>query len=153
MAFLQATLTSLQAWEWLGILLARLVVGLLFFLTGYGKLFRADAAAKMLQTLQEAGIPFPRVSAVAVSAVEFVCGALLVLGALTPLASLMLAADMVVAIATVNARHIHSTSPSDWLSKFLYLPQLLYVVLLLWLFFSGPGWLSVDAGVLATFKS
>jgi putative oxidoreductase len=151
MTFLQTSLTSLQGWEWLGILLARLVVGVLFFITGYGKLFRADAAARMLQTIQEARIPFPRFTAVAVSAVELVGGALLVLGALTPLASLMLAADMVVAIVTVNGRHLRSTSASDWLGKFLYLPPVLYVVLLLWLFFSGPGWLSVDHAVLGIF--
>jgi putative oxidoreductase len=149
MAFLQTTVTSLQSWQWLGALLARLVVGVLFFLTGYDKLFHREATEKMLLTIRGTGVPFPRVTAVAVSAVEFVGGGLLVLGALTPLASLLLAADMVVAIATVNARHLHGTSAVDWLSKFLYLPQVLYLVILLCLFFSGPGWLSVDQALLA----
>jgi putative oxidoreductase len=152
MPLLQTALTNLQGLQGLGLLVARLVVGVLFFLTGYAKLFRSDAAAKMLQTLQAARIPFPRITAVGVSAVEFICGALLVIGALTPLASLMLAADMAVAITTVNARHIRGTSALDWLSKFLYLPQVLYVVILLGLLFSGPGWLSVDQALFATWK-
>jgi hypothetical protein len=45
----------------------------------------------MRQTLIEAHVPFPEFNAVFVSAVEFVCGLLLVLGALTPLACALLA--------------------------------------------------------------
>ena len=67
-------------WEWVGILLARFAVGLLFLLSGAGKLFRSDRRETMLQTLREAGIPFPQFNASFVSVVEFVFGLLLVLG-------------------------------------------------------------------------
>jgi putative oxidoreductase len=149
MSFLQTCLGALHSLEWVGILLARLTVGLLFLLTGQGKLFRTQSRERMRQSLQSAGIPFPRLSAVAVSVVEFVFGGLLVLGALTPLACVMLSGVMVVALATTKIQSIRASSPSEWLSRFLYLPEVLYLVLLVWLFFSGPGRLSVDEGFLS----
>jgi putative oxidoreductase len=141
----QTLVTELRGLEWVGILLARLAVGALFLLSGQGKLFRTQPREQMVQTVQAAGIPFPRFTGIAVSAVEFVCGGLLILGALTPLACVMLGGNMVVAIATTRRLHtMRATSPSEWLSRFLYLPEVLYLVILVWLFFSGPGWLSVD---------
>jgi putative oxidoreductase len=137
-------LSELYSWEWLGILLARITVGLLFFLSGRGKLFVPERREQMRQTLIEARVPFPEFNAVFVSAVESGCGLLLILGALTPLACVMLACVMIMAIATTAIRNIKATSLSAWLSEFLYLPEVLYFVILLWLFFSGPGWLSVD---------
>jgi putative oxidoreductase len=76
--------------------------------------------------------------------VEFVCGSFLVLGVVTPLASALLAGVIIVAIATTAIRNIKATSPAEWLAAFLYLPEVLYLVILFWLFFSGPGWLSID---------
>src|SRR5258708_1180045 len=137
-------LNELHSLEWLGILLARIAIGLLFFLSGRGKLFVPERREQMRQTLLEAHVPFPQFNAVFVSTVEFVCGALLTLGALTPIACVMLAGVMIVAIATPALRNIKATSPLGWLSEFLYLPEVLYLVILVWLFFSGPGWLSVD---------
>jgi putative oxidoreductase len=135
-------------WEWVGILLARSAVGLLFLLSGAGKLFRDDRRELMLRTLREAGVPFPRFNAAFVPAVEFVFGLLLVVGALTRLSCSMLGGVMIVALATVRMRGIQSSSPADWLSEFLYLPEVLYLVILAWLLLSGPGWLSVDGLVL-----
>lgn len=136
-------------WEWIGILLARSAVGLLFLLSGAGKLFRGDRREMMLQTLREAGIPFPQFNAAFVPAVEFCFGLLLVVGALTRLSCSMLGGVMIVAIATARIRSIHSSSPADWLSEFLYLPEVLYLVILVWLFLSGPGWLSADSLILS----
>jgi len=88
-------------------------------------------------------------NAVFVSTVEFVFGLLLVAGAATPLACVMLGGSMIVAIVTTAVRTIEALSPLDWLSEFLYLPEVLYLVILVWLFFSGPGWLSVDHLILS----
>jgi putative oxidoreductase len=137
-------LSELHSWQWLGTLLARLAVGLLFFLSGRGKLFLSERREQMRQTLIEAHVPFPNFNTVFVSTVEFVCGLLLVLGALTPLACAMLGCLMIMAIATTAVPNIKASSPLNWLSEFLYLPEVLYSVILIWLFFSGPGWLSVD---------
>jgi putative oxidoreductase len=137
-------LTALQQWEWVGILLARLAVGLLFVLSGSGKLLRPDRRDAMRKTLEAAGLPFPGVNAVFVASVEFCFGLLLVLGALTPLACVMLSGVMVVALASTRIRGIKAKSPIDWLAEFLYLPEVLYLVILVWLFFAGPGRLSID---------
>ena|SRR6184192_1569665 len=94
-------LSALHSWGWIGILLARLAVGSLFFLSGRGKLFLPERREQMRQTLIEAHVPFPYFNAVFVSAVEFVCGLLLILGALTPLACALLACVMIMAIAMI----------------------------------------------------
>jgi len=52
------------------------------------------------------------------------------------------------AITTIAIRNIKVSSPLNWLSEFLYLPEVLCLVILIWLFFSGPGWLSVDRLIL-----
>ena len=149
MSCIRVLLNALQSWEWLGILLARLAVGSLFFLSGRGKLFAPERREQMRQTLIEAHVPFPGFNAVFVSTVEFVCGLLLVLGALTPLACVFLGCVMIMAIATAAIRNIKAASPLNWVSEFLYLPEVLSLVILIWLFFSGPGWLSVDHLVLS----
>jgi len=51
---------------------------------------------------------------------------------------------MIVAIATSGIQNIKTSALLAWLAEFLYLPEVLYMVILIWLFFSGPGWLSVD---------
>jgi len=149
MSCVRVFVAELHAWEWLGILLARLAVGLLFLLSGRGKLFVNARREQMRQTLREARIPFPEFSAVFVSAVEFVFGLLLAAGAVTPLACVMLSGAMIVAIATTAIRSIKASSPLGWLSEFLYLPEVLYLVILVWLFLSGPGWFSVDHLILS----
>lgn len=136
--------TELHSLEWVAIFLARAVVGLLFFLSGRAKLFMPGRLEEMRQTLVKAHVAFPEFNAAFVSTVEFVCGLLLVLGAMTPLASALLAGVMIVAIATTAIRNIKASSQLEWLAGFLYLPEVLYLVILFWLFFSGPGWLSID---------
>jgi putative oxidoreductase len=149
MLWVRTFLSELQAWQWLGILLARIAVGLLFFLSGRGKLFVAERRQQMRETLVAAHVPFPDFNALFVSTVEFVFGFLLILGVLTPLACVMLGCVMIVAIATTAISDIKATSALGWLSEFLYLPEVLYLVILFWLFLSGPGWLSVDHLILS----
>jgi len=144
MFWVRTILTELRAWQWLGIFVARLAVGLLFFLSGRGKLFVPERREQMRETLLAAVVPFSDFNTVFVSTVEFVFGPLLVLGLATPLACVMLGCVMIVAIATTAVRNIKAASPLGWLSEFLYLPEVLYLVILFWLFLSGPGWLSID---------
>jgi putative oxidoreductase len=107
MSCAQGFVNGLHSLEWVGILLARIAVGLLFFLSGRGKLFVAERREQMRQTLIEAHVPFPDFNAVFASTVEFVCGFLLIIGALTPLASVMLACVMIMAIATSVSGNSH----------------------------------------------
>ena len=142
-------LTELHAWQWLGILVARLAVGSLFLLSGRGKLFVPERREQMRQTLIEAHVPFPEFNALFVSTVEFVFGLLLILGAITPLACVMLSGVMTVAIATTAIPNIKATSLLGWLSEFFYLPEVLCLVILVWLFFAGSGWFSIDHLILS----
>jgi putative oxidoreductase len=149
MSSVRIFVNELHSWEWIGIVLARVAVGLLFFLSGRGKLFVPERRRQMRRTLIEAHVPFPDFNTLFVSTVEFVCGFLLVIGALMPLACALLAFMMIVAIATNAIPNIKASCPVAWLAEFLYLPEPLYLVILIWLFFSGPGWLSVDHLVLS----
>jgi putative oxidoreductase len=149
MSLVRTFLTELHAWEWIGILIARLAVGLLFFLSGRGKLFVPERREQIRETLVAAHVPFPEFNTLLVSTVEFVFGLLLILGAITPLACVMLSSIMIVAIGTTAIRNIKATSSLGWLSEFLYLPEALYLVILLWLFLSGPGWFSIDHLILS----
>jgi putative oxidoreductase len=141
---MRTLLTGLREWQWLGAFIARLAVGLLFFLSGRSKLFVPQRREQMRESLVAAGIPFASINAIFVSTVEFVFGLLLVLGAVTPLACIMLGGVMVVAIVSSALKNIKTPLLLGWLSEFLYLPEVLYLVILFWLFLSGPGWLSVD---------
>jgi putative oxidoreductase len=66
-------------------------------------------------------------------------------GFLTSLASAALLVDMVVATLTAKLSTLpKGLAPLDWLDNFLYLPEVLYIVLFVWLICSGPGRFSVD---------
>src|SRR6516164_465417 len=96
----EALTMSLSRWEWLGQLLARISVGLLFFLSGRGKLFVEARRESMRNTMRQAGVPFPELTAGVTSGVEFVFGATLVVGLFTPVSCLLLIGVMVGALAT-----------------------------------------------------
>lgn len=141
---IQRLLSKLHAAERYPITAVRVLIGVFFCVSGGGKLFVPSRFSMMEQTMISSHIPFPHASALFVSSVEFACGAGLVLGLLTPLCVVLLSADMVVAILTNRVGSIH-TSGLAWLDDLLYLPEVLYVLILLWLLFSGPGPYSIDA--------
>ena len=141
---LDAIVRSLSTWEWLGQLLARVSVGALFFLSGRGKLFVPARRKEMLETIRQAGLPRPDVTAPLLSAIEFTFGAMLCLGLLTPVACVMLMGVMLGALVTTQIPRVKAVSLLDWLGKFFYLPEVLYLVILFWLLVAGPGWLSFD---------
>jgi putative oxidoreductase len=122
----------------------RVLVGIFFCISGGTKLLVPAQFSSMEQTMGQSHIPFPHVSALFVSLVEFVCGGGLALGLLTPLCALMLAGAMIVAIATNRIHSIQASGVLAWLDDFLYLPEVLYVMILVWLIFSGPGRYSID---------
>ena len=146
---IQTTLTMLRDGEWIPATTARILIGLFFSISGGTKLFVPAQFAVMEQTMVQSHIPFPRANALFVSMVEFACGASLALGMLTPLCAAMLTGDMIVAIATNRIHSIKSSGVLAWLDDFLYLPEVLYALILVWLIFAGPGRYSVD-GVLAS---
>ena len=127
----------------------RIVVGGMFFLSGFYKLFSGEAANKMQKTMVEAGIAAPRETAKVVSVCEFVFGALLILGLLTSLSALVLFVISLVALITVTSKSVEGTSFGYRLSSYLDLPETLLMVILFGLIATGPGLYSLDAALFA----
>jgi len=148
---IQDALTMLHAGEWVPVTVARVLIGIFFCISGGTKLFVKAEFAVLEKTMVQIHTPFPHATALFVATVEFACGAGLALGLLTPLCAAMLMVDMIVAIATTAIHTIQASGFLARLDDFLYLPEVLYVLILFWLIFSGPGRYSVD-GVLSTHR-
>ena len=130
------------------VFICRLVVGIFFFTAGFNKLFVTENQLLMVDTLHDAGIPFPDVMAVVVSFLECSMGLLLTLGLFSRVSALVLMMISTVALATIGIYTIpHGLNLIAWLSWLFYLPETLYIVLCLlpatWggTFWSLDGWL------------
>jgi putative oxidoreductase len=144
-ALMRFILSGNRSLEEFAVLLARISLGVFFAISGGNKLFVASQYKLMYETIVGAGIPFPHVMTYFVSSVEFVCGCLLIIGLLSTLCCIAFIIDMIVAITTVQLATItKALSFIDWLDDFLYLPEIMYIIIFLWLISSGPGRLSVD---------
>jgi putative oxidoreductase len=121
--------------SWLPGFLSRIAIGLIFIQSGWGKLHHLD---KVVQFFTSLGIPMPQLQAPFVAGVELVGGTLVLIGLFTRVASVPLIGTMVVAILTAKQSEIHE------LGDLLFMPEFLFIVLLLWLIVKGAGALSVD---------
>jgi len=121
-----------------GLTILRVVVGIVFLMHGWQKLFTLHFAG-VAGFLGQLGVPAPAVMAVVVTLVEFLGGIALILGLFTRWAAWLLAIDMVMAILLVH------------LKKGFFLPGIEFALTLLAasvaLALAGPGSASVD-GVL-----
>lgn len=124
----------------LGLLLIRVVTGIVFFMHGYQKLVDNGIAATQ-QGFNAMGAPLPDVTAVVVTFAELIGGAALIVGALTPVFGLILAIDMLSALFIV-----HIDAGFFAMNGGFELVLLLGSVAL-GLAFTGPGQYSVDAVV------
>ena len=115
---------------------ARVALGTVFVQSGWGKLHDLPRVVGYFESL---GIPAPQLQAPFVAGVELAGGALLLAGLFTRVASVPLAATMVVALAT--AKRADVASASDLLATV----ELLYLLLLGSLAAFGAGALSLDA--------
>jgi len=128
--------------EWVVRLVIRITVGLEFFGSGLGKLGKLTG---LIQYFRSLGIPAPEIQAPFVASTELICGALIAVGLVTRPAAVMLCGVMTVAIVTAAAPEKHITATWHGLLEFLYLPEVLLLLLLAWLVFAGPGRASLDA--------
>lgn len=141
---IESALATLRGAEWVPMTAARVLIGIFFCISGGTKLLVPAQFSVMERTLAQSHIPFPHANAFFVSLVEFASGAGLVVGLLTPVCALALVLDMIVAVATNRIHSIQTSGVLAWLDDFLYLPEVLYVMILVWLIFSGPGRYSLD---------
>lgn len=87
----------------LGLLLLRVMVGLVFVIHGGQKLF-VFGLPRFASSLAQMGVPAPPAAAVVVTLVEFVGGALLIVGLFARPAAVLIAVDMLVAVLLVHLR-------------------------------------------------
>lgn len=126
-----------SAWfSWLPPLFARLVVGWVFMWSGWGKL---NNLAQVTENFIGWRIPYPHILTPFVSGVEFVGGALLILGLFTRLAASPLVIVMIVAIISAKWADV------DSLETLLGFEETAYMALFGWLAIAGPGAVSLDA--------
>lgn len=152
---IKMVLTGCRNMEWLPILTARLSLGLFFAVSGYNKLFIAAKHEDLIQLMTKIGVPFPDLMALFLGCVEFFGGLLLIAGLLTTFCAIALTIAMIVAIVTVEIDLIIPKGLGffDWMSWFLYLPQVMYVILFVWLMTTGPGRFSLDYHLAKRFSS
>ena len=129
-------LTIADALAWVGPTLARSTVGWIFVLSGWGKL---HDLGQVIKYFGELGIPHPELQAPFAAGTELVCGALVLIGLATRLASVPLIITMLVAIVTAQKENVHAVGDLFGLIEWCY------IALLVWLGVAGPGPLSLDA--------
>jgi putative oxidoreductase len=132
----RTALDMLRRLDWAPPLLARLVIGAIFVPTGWGKLHNLPDVTAFFREL---GIPYPELQAPFVSSIELACGALVLIGLGTRLASVPLIGTMVVAIMTAVWPQL------DTARELFGKEELHYVALLAYLVVSGPGAIALDA--------
>src|SRR5262249_13418260 len=128
-------LAVLHKLAWIGPLLVRLTVGIVFADTGWGKLHNLDKITDYFTSL---GIPAANIQAPFVSTVEFVGGLLVIIGLGTRIASTFLIGVMTVAILTAKLPELHG------IVDLAGTTELAYLAMFAWLVVSGAGAASVD---------
>jgi putative oxidoreductase len=120
---------------WAGPLIARITVGYVFMLTGWGKLQHLDRVMEYFASL---GIPAPHILTPFVSGLECFGGLFLILGVFTRISAGGLAITMIIAIITAKWGDV------DSLHTLLGFEESLFLALFTWLAISGAGKASLD---------
>jgi len=120
---------------WAGPLLARLVVGYTFMLSGWGKF---QDLPRITQNFVEWGIPAPQLLTPLTSGIELVGGLCLLLGLLTRISAGALGVTMIVAIKAAKL------APDTSLEDLLGFDETAYLAIFAWLAIAGAGPLSLD---------
>jgi putative oxidoreductase len=125
----------LQKVAWIGPLLVRITLGLVFVTTGWGKLHSLDKVTEFFTSLN---IPAPGIQAAFVSTIEFAGGVLLIVGLGTRIVLALLVGVMAVAIWTAKLPDLHGVVDLAGTD------ELAYLVMFVWLVVAGAGAASVD---------
>jgi uncharacterized membrane protein YphA (DoxX/SURF4 family) len=125
----------------------RFALGLFFVLSGLHKLTNKERHTTFVETLRVLGIPHIGILQWFVPGVEFFGGLGVAFGFLTPLAALGLLVICSVALFTSAPTVIASykpIDPADRIDDWLYQPELIYALMLLYFIAAGAGPVSVD---------
>lgn len=138
----------------LPVFIVRVILGVFFFSAGFNKLFITENQLLMVDTMIDAGIPFPTVMAVVVAFFECAMGLLLAIGLFSRVSALTLFIISSVALVTIGIHAIpQGLNFLAWLSWLFYLPETLYMVLCLMPIVWGGTIYSVDSWVMKRWES
>lgn len=132
-------------------LILRAALGTFFLISGYHKLFNPTRRASLEATFRADGCYNPIMMWI-IPLGEFFGGLGILVGALTPLAAaglILICAGACVLDGAKRVRDWKPLDPADTLDDWLYLPETLYIVMLVALIAIGPGPLSIDALIAA----
>ena len=125
----------------------RFALGSFFVLSGVHKLTNAERHQTFVETLRALGIPRIGLFQWFVPGIEFLGGLGVAVGCLTPLAALGLLVICSVALLTSSPTVVASYKPidrADRVDDWLYQPELMYALMLLYFIAAGAGPVSVD---------
>ncbi|MGA8442565.1 MAG: DoxX family protein [Candidatus Sulfotelmatobacter sp.] len=122
------------------VLLIRILVGWVFLSEGIQKFLFPDSLG--VGRFVKIGIPWPQIMAPFVGVVEIVCGALLLIGLITRLASIPLLIDILVAIATTKIPMLAKSG--FWATMHEARTDFCMLLGLMFLLIVGSGSLSLD---------
>jgi uncharacterized membrane protein YphA (DoxX/SURF4 family) len=125
----------------------RFALGSFFVLSGFHKLTNKERHKTFVETLAALGIPRIGIFQWFVPGVEFLGGLGVAFGFLTPLAALGLLVICAVALLTSSPAVIASYKPidrADRVDDWLYQPELIYALMLLYFIAAGAGPVSID---------
>ncbi len=125
----------------------RFALGSFFVLSGFHKLTSKERHETFVETLRLLGIPYIGILQWFVPGVEFFGGLGVAVGFLTPLAALGLLVICLVALLTNSPTVIASykpIDPADRVDDWLYQPEMMYALMLLYFIAAGAGPVSVD---------
>src|ERR1700743_1220573 len=120
---------------WLAPFFARITVGWVFMLSGWGKVHNLP---QVNEDFMGSGIPFPHFFTPLTSGIEFFGGLFLLFGLLTRISAGALGVTMIVAIKSAKWGDV------DSLETLLGFDEFEYLALFLWLAIAGPGIVSLD---------
>jgi uncharacterized membrane protein YphA (DoxX/SURF4 family) len=129
------------------ITLLRVSMGVFFTISGYHKLFNAKRHAIIESTMESDGVPDPVAASWFIPFCEFAGGLALLIGFLTPLAAIGLCIICCGAALLDGLKRITGYAPidkADYVDDVLYLPEVLYSIILLSLTLTGGGPISID---------
>ena len=123
----------------------RVLMGQMLYFSGHGKLHNLPETVKAFVGF---GVPFPELIAPLTATIEMVGGLAIFFGLGTRIAALMLIGILIGALTTAHAGQMahawriwDSSDDVPLLNDIAAFPPLVFM---LWLFVSGPGWLSLD---------
>jgi putative oxidoreductase len=125
----------------------RFALGSFFVLSGFHKLTNKERHETFVETLKALSISHIRISQWFVPGVEFFGGLGVAVGFLTPLAALGLLVICSVALLTSSPTVVASykpIDPGDRVDDWLYQPEMMYALMLLYFITAGAGPVSVD---------